>query len=244
MNNTKRSSPREGKLSLKLVAIEIEPGPFFRTRSFRQLWRWRDARSETANIWCEDIGTVWNGVRPALRCLDITCLCILCFLRKDFSQTEQNQLMSTLQEQNVDWEKGRILLIYIGFQVIKFYCFPFSSPPAPTPPPPPHFYCFPSSFSSSSFLLFSLLLLLLLLILLVFVLRLHISFVQFPPPLHSIVFYPSSTRFIFFFSSRFYERLPTAIPSSFWSNVSWVNNNRGFLQLLVDCPAYIRASSF
>ena len=29
MNNTKRSSPREGKLLLKLVVIEIEPRPFF-----------------------------------------------------------------------------------------------------------------------------------------------------------------------------------------------------------------------
>ena len=28
MNNTKRSSPGKGKLSLKLVAIEIEPRPF------------------------------------------------------------------------------------------------------------------------------------------------------------------------------------------------------------------------
>ena len=61
------------------------------------------------NRWhfCENIGTVWNGVKPALRCLDITCPCILSFLLKDFSQTEQSQLMSTPQEQNVDWERGR-----------------------------------------------------------------------------------------------------------------------------------------
>ena len=50
VNNTKRSSPGKGKWSLKLVAIEIEPRPFFRTRSFRQSWRWKDARSETADI--------------------------------------------------------------------------------------------------------------------------------------------------------------------------------------------------
>ena len=122
------------------------------------------------NRWhfCENIGTVWNGVRPALRCLDITCLCILSFRLKDFSQTEQNQLMSTPEEQNVDWERGRMLRIYIGFQAIKSIVFlhhhhhrhhisivsllllisiVFS-------PPPPHFYCFPSS---SSFLLFFLL---------------------------------------------------------------------------------------
>ena len=117
------------------------------------------------NRWhfCENIGTVWNGVRPALRCLDITCLCILSFLLKDFSQTEQNQLMSTPQEQHVDWERCRMLRIYIGFQAIKSYRFP---PPSATtttfqlfslhhhhhisiaffpPPPPPHFYCFPST---------------------------------------------------------------------------------------------------
>ena len=113
------------------------------------------------NRWhfCENIGTVWNGVRPALRCLDITCLCILSFLLKDFSQTEQNQLMSTPQEQNVDWERGRMLRIYIGFQAIKFYCFP--PPPLPPhsivfppPPPPPHYNCFPSN---TTFLLFSIL---------------------------------------------------------------------------------------
>ena len=104
------------------------------------------------NRWhfCENIGTVWNGVRPALRCLDITCLCILSFLLKDFSQTEQNQLMSTPQEQNVDWERGRMLRIYIGFQATKFYCFP--PPRPPPPPPPPHFYCFP--YTTTTFLLF------------------------------------------------------------------------------------------
>ena len=197
-------------------------------------------------MFCKDIGTVWNGVRPALRCLNITCLCMLSFLLKDFSQTEQNQLISTPHEQTVDWEKGRTLVIYMGFRVIKFYCFPFPPPPLPLLsssssfsfllllfpllllillfsssssssfyclPSSSSFYCFPSSSSASSFLLF------------------------FSPP-HSIVFYPSPTRFIFFFSSRFYKRLPTAILSSFCSNVSWVNNNRGFLHLLADCPAY------
>ena len=105
-------------------------------------------RCSKRNRWhfCENIGTVWNGVRPALRCLDITCLCILSFLLKDFSQTEQNQLMSTPQEQNVDWERGRMLCTYIGFQAIKFNCFPLPRPP------PPHFYCFPST--TTIFLLF------------------------------------------------------------------------------------------
>ena len=126
------------------------------------------------NRWhfCENIGTVWIGVimRPALRCLDITCLCILSFRLKDFSQTEQNQLMSTPQEQNVDWERGRMLRIYIGFQAIKSIVFlhhhhhrhhisivslhhhhisvvflhhHHSSIVFPPPPPqPPHIYCF------------------------------------------------------------------------------------------------------
>ena len=134
------------------------------------------------NRWhfCENIGTVWNGVRPALRCLDITCLCILSFLLKDFSQTEQNQLMSTPQEQNVDWERGRMLRNYIGFQAIKFNSFPPPRPPPPHfycfsfyhhhhhhrhhisivfPPPPPHFYCLPSNTTTTTattFVLFSL----------------------------------------------------------------------------------------
>ena len=94
----------------------------FRTRSFWQSWR----------------------------CLDITCLCILSFLLKDFSQTEQNQLMSTPQEQNVDWERGRMLRIDIVLKAIKFNSFP-------PPPPPPHFYCFPSTTTTTTtFLLFSL----------------------------------------------------------------------------------------
>ena len=88
-------------------------------------------------------GTVWNGVRPTLRCLDITCLCMLSFLLNDFSQTEQNQLMSPPQEQNVDWENGSTLRIDIVLKAIKFYSFP----PPPhfycVPPPPPQFYCFP-----------------------------------------------------------------------------------------------------
>ena len=169
------------------------------------------------NRWhfCENTGTVWNGVRPAFRCLDITCLCKLSFRLKDFSQTEQNQFMSTPQEQNVDWERGRMLRIYIRFQAIKFYCFPPPTPllrhfhcfPSPPPaPPPPRFCCFPSTTTTTttcqllsstttnnttSFLLFSL------------HHHHHIS----------IVFYPS-------FSTRLYKRLSTAILSSFCRNAS------------------------
>ena len=151
------------------------------------------------NRWhfCENIGTVWNGVRPALRCLDITCLCILSFLLKDFSQTEQNQLMSTPQEQNVDWERGRMLRIYIDFQVIKFYCFPSSS----------------TSFLLSSFLSPS------------------FSFYYFLSFAHS--FHSLSPR-----DSIKDCQLPSLVHFVSISRV--VNNNRGFLQLLADCPAYQR----
>ena len=120
----------------------------------------------------EGIGTVWNGVRPALRCWHITYLCMLSFLLKDFSQTEQNQLMSTPHEQNVDWEKGRMLRIYKGLLLHHhhisivfhhlspphFYCFLLAPPHFyffPPPPPPPLFYHFYhhhiSVFSSKSF---------------------------------------------------------------------------------------------
>ena len=128
------------------------------------------------NRWhfCENIGTVWNGVRPTLWCLDITCLCILSFLLKDFSQREQSQLMSTPQEQNVDWERGRMLRIYIGFQATKILL--FSSPKTTT------------TTTTTTFLLIFLLLLI------------SLVFPSPPPPPspHSIVFYPSPTRFIFF----------------------------------------------
>ena len=115
------------------------------------------------NRWhfCENIGTVWNGVRPALQCLDITCLCMLSFLLKDFSQTEQSQLMLTPQEQNVDWENVSIMRIDIVLKAIQFNSFPPPPPLSycvPPPPPPPHFYCFPSTTTTTAttFLLFSL----------------------------------------------------------------------------------------
>ena len=78
-----------------------------------------------------------------------------------------------------------------------FHCFPSTTTTTTTfllffpPPPPPHhhhhFYCFPSS---SPFLLF------------------------FPPP-HFYCFLSFAHSFHFFFSTRFYKRLPTAIFSSF-----------------------------
>ena len=102
------------------------------------------------NRWhfCENIGTVWNGVRPTLWCLDITCLCMLSFLLNDFSQTEQNQLMSAPQEQNVDWENASIMRIDIVLKAIKLNSFP--------PPPPPTFLLCSSITPTTTFLLFSL----------------------------------------------------------------------------------------
>ena len=72
---------------------------------------------------------------------------MLSFLLNDFSQTEQNQLMSTPQEQYVDSENGSIMRIDIVLKAIKFNSF---RPPPPLsycvpPPPPPHFFCFPST---------------------------------------------------------------------------------------------------
>ena len=68
-----------------------------------------------------------------------------------------------------------MLRIYIGFQAIKFNCFPPPSPPPPhfncfptttttfllfffpppPPPPPPLFYCFTSTTTTTTFLFFS-----------------------------------------------------------------------------------------
>ena len=103
-----------------------------------------------------------------------------------------------------------MLRIYIGFQAIKFYCF--------------------LSSSSSSFLLFFLLLLLFLI---------SIVFPP-PPPLHSIVFYPSPTRFIFFSPPDCIKDYQLPFLVHFVAMALLVNNNRCFLQLLAACPAYQR----
>ena len=151
------------------------------------------------------------------------------FRLKDFSQTEQNQLMSTPQEQNVDWDRGDMLRFYIGFQVIKFYCFPsttttfllFSSSTTTTTATATAttFYCFPlttTTATTTTFLLSSF----------STTTATATTFYCFPLTtttattatflLFSILLLLVS----FLFSSRFYKRLPTAIISSFGSNVS------------------------
>ena len=94
------------------------------------------------------------------------------------------------------------------------------------------FHCFPSS---SSFLLLSLLLII-------------ISIVFPPPPPHFYCFpsssssssYPSTTRFTLFSPRDSIKdcQLQSLVHFETMSRV--VNNNRGFLQLLADCPAYQR----
>ena len=159
-----------------------------------------------------------------MQCLDITCLCMLSFLLKDFSQTDQNQLMSTPQEQNVDYEKGRMLLIYIGLAnhenllfsafstrfilfpsttLAHFYCFP-----SPPPPPLPHFYCFPPPPPPDFY-----------------------CFLFPPPPPPHLVIFPLS-------NSIKDQKLPQLVHFVAMSQV--VKNNCGFLQLLAVCPAHQR----
>ena len=60
VNNTKRSSPGEGKLPLKLAVIDIKPKPFFRTG------RSGNHAGERMLTFFEDIETVWNGVSPRI----------------------------------------------------------------------------------------------------------------------------------------------------------------------------------
>ena len=94
-----------------------------------------------------------------------------------------------------------------------FYCFP---PPPPQPLPPPHFYCFPSSTTTDTTKF-----------LLIFPHHHrchHISMVFAPPPPPPPL--PPS---------HFYPFLVHLVAMS-----RVVNNNRGFLQLLADCPAYQR----
>ena len=171
-----------------------------------------DARSETADISVKTLELFEKRVKPVLRRLNITCLCTLSFRiwLKDFSQTEQNQLMSTPQEQNVDWERGRVLRIYVGFQVIKFHCF--------TPPPSPHSIIspqhhhhisivFPSTTTATTTcLLFS-------------ILRQLDSFFSARDSIKDC-------------------HLTSLVHSIAMPRV--VNNNHGFRQLLADCPVHQR----
>ena len=144
-----------------------------------------------------------------------------------------------------------MLRIYIGFQAIKFNCFP------PPRPPPPHFYCFPSTTTTTTattFLLFSLhhhhhhhhh--------------RHHTSIVFPPPPPppspHFLLFSCSTTTTTFLLFSLHHHNhlISTVFPPRdsirdhqlpflvyFVAMSRVVNNNRGFLQLLADCPAYQR----
>ena len=123
------------------------------------------------------------------------------------------------------------------------------------------FLCSPSS----SFPLFSLLLLLLLISIVFpppphhhfycFSLLLLISIV-FSPPAH-FYFFPSSSSsssfycflffahsFHFFFSTRFYKRLPTAIFSSLWSNVSCSEQQSWFSSAVSWLPCLSAPVSF
>ena len=61
-----------------------------------------------------------------------------------------------------------------------------------------------------------------------------------PPRPHSIVFCPSPTRFIFFSPRDSIKdcQLPSLVHFEAMSRA--VKNNRGFLQLLADCPGYQR----
>ena len=126
-----------------------------------------------------------------------------------------------------------MLRIYKGFQATKFYCFP--PPRPPPPPPPPHFYCFSSTTTTTvtTFLVFSL----------------HhptTTFLFFPHHHHrhhiSIVFlHHHRHRISIVFPPRNSIKdcqLPSLVHFEAMSRV--VNNNRGFLQLLADCPAYQR----
>ena len=68
--------------------------------------------------------------------------------KRFFANGEQNRLMSTPQEQNVDREKRRMWRIYIKFSGHKIPLFSllllliYIVLPSPPPPPLPHFYCF------------------------------------------------------------------------------------------------------
>ena len=135
-----------------------------------------------------------------------------------------------------------MLRFYIGFQVIKIYCFPsttttfllFSSSTTTTATAP-HFYCFPSTTTTATtttFLLFSL-----------HHHHQHISIVfppPPPPPPHFYCFLSSSYSFHFWSPRDSIKdcQLPLLVHLVAMCRV--LNNNRVFLQLLADCPVHQR----
>ena len=92
--------------------------------------------------------------------------------------------------------------------------------PLPPPPPQPHFYCFPPPPPP--------------------------QFFCFPPPpplpphFYCFLSFAYSFHFFFFLHDILYKdcQLPSLVHFVAMSRV--VNNNRGFLQLLADCPAHQR----
>ena len=103
----------------------------------------------------------------------------------------------------------------------------------PPPPPPPHFYCFPSTTTTTTattFLLFSL----------HHHHHHHISIV-FPPPPPPPQLPP---HFYCFPSTRFHKRLPTAILSSFCSNVSCSEQQSWFSSAVSCLPCLSAPVSF
>ena len=160
-----------------------------------------------------------------MRCLVITCLCMLSFLLNDFSQTEQNQLMSTSQEQSLDREKGRMLRIYIGlFLLLDLPSFTTTT-----------FLLFSSSITIIAFLMFSFS-------------TTTTTFLYFLPPLLPPHFYcflppPPPPHFYFFPSSHSIKdrKLPQLVQFVAMSQV--VKNNRDFLQLLAVCSAHQRTAT-
>ena len=133
-----------------------------------------------------------------------------------------------------------ISIIFSPPQPPHFYCFPPPSSPPPPPPPPPHFYCFhppqPSpppplpphfyyflSTTTSTFLLFS------------------STNNTTTTTATTFLLFSILLLLVSFFSPRDSIKdcqLPSLVRLVSMSCV--VNNNRGFLQLLADCPVHQR----
>ena len=129
VNNTKRSSPGEGKWSLKLVAIEIEPRPFsgpghsgnhggermLEARTLTFLWKhWNCLKWGETNI------AVFRHHVP----LHNYYLFYWRIFRRQ-NRTNSCQLFMSKMETENKLECCAFIQVFIVF-----------------PPPPPHFYCF------------------------------------------------------------------------------------------------------
>ena len=224
VNNTKLSSPGEGKLPLKLAVIEIEPRPSFQTWSSRQPCMWKDARSETANIFLKALQLFEMGWDKLCSVWTSHAFAWYPFYLTIFRKRNRTNSCHLLRvEQNVDQEKVRMLRIYIGLLLL----LPSFTTTTTT------FLSFSSSITTNTFLLFS------------FSTTTTTRFRYFlPPPLppdfYRFLLPPPLPHFYYFPPSNSIKDRKLSQLVQFVAMSQVIKKTRRFLQLLAVCPAHQR----